>query len=139
MPNKNTMQELQRIVIESRELSEAFDYFFDLTESGTISCKDGKTITPPEFNDELATVLLAVQTRVSHIINKPLTLISPMFFEIQKHHFFHGICFTEEHTYPIVILYFSHVETGIFAMPHQEGTDMCRFILTKQSTYDNIQ
>ena len=82
-------------------------------------------------------MLDAVAHSASQKLGVNVRISSAALFEAPEHHFFHGACMIKGYPLSLPVLYFSSVQTGIFAMTGTGTTDMFRFVLAKTSDMDN--
>lgn len=135
----NDIEQLKQYVLSSKELSEALNYFFDLTDKDAFSkIKSHRAITNIHQHTELLAVLQHVQKEMDERLGKPIKKLIPIFHEIPEYAFFHGACLSVDLVLPLTIIYFSDVKTGLFATAGIK-TDMIRFSLVKPSEMMNIQ
>jgi hypothetical protein len=134
----SSIEQLKRYIIESKNLSEPLNYFFDLMDADVFSkIKSHRTIQSIDQNSELTAVLQVIQTTLNDRLGKSIKQLSPLFNEIPENHFFHGPCFSSELLIPLTILYFSDVKIGIFCISDNNNTEMFRFTLMKESEMKN--
>jgi hypothetical protein len=129
----NNIEQLKQFVLQSRELSEPLNYFFDLTDADAFSkIKSHQPVKKINQHAELMAVVQVVQQEANNRLGKAIKQLTPVFFEIPEHHFYHGACLSTDLFIPLTVIYFSDVKTGIFATTGAQ-TDMMRFTLMKAS------
>jgi hypothetical protein len=129
----NELEQLKRYVVQSIELSEALNYFFDLTDRDAFSnIKSHCAIKNVREHPELLAVMQLVQKEMNERLGKSIKQLIPIFHEVPEDHFFHGTCLSVDLIMPLTVIYFSDVKTGIFATAGKI-TDMMRFSLMKPS------
>jgi hypothetical protein len=131
----NAIEKLKRFVVQSRDLSEPLNYFFDLTDADAFSSiKSHRVVKETNLYTELVAVLQVVKNEINERLGKAIKQLTPIFYEIPEQHFFHGTCLSGE-LMPIAVIYFSDVKTGVFAVTMGMGakTDMMRFSLMEPS------
>ncbi len=129
----NNIEQLKRYVVQSKDLREPLNYFFDLTEANAFSkIKSHRVVKKINKHTELMAVVQIVQKETNERFGKFVKQLTPIFFGIPEHHFFHGTCLSSNLVMPLVIIYFADIKSGIFAIADSQ-TDMMRFSLMKQS------
>jgi hypothetical protein len=129
----NDIEQLKQFVLQSRELSEPLNYFFDLTDADAFSkIKNHRAVKQINQHTELMAVVKIVQRETNERLGKSIKQFIPIFHEIPEHHFFHGVCLSRDLVMPLAVIYFADVKTGIFATAGTQ-TDMMRFTLMKSS------
>lgn len=131
----NEIEDLKRYVVQSKELSEPFNYFFDLIDrTDTFSnIKSHRILENIHQHTELMAVVQIVNKITNERLGKSLKQLTPIFHEIPESYFFHGVCLSVDLVVPLTVIYFSDVQTGLFATVGSQ-TDMIRFSLTKVSS-----
>jgi hypothetical protein len=128
----NCIEQLKRYVVQSKELNEPFNYFFDLTDTDAFSkIKSHRAVEQINQHTELMAVVQLVQKETNERLGRTIKQFIPIFHEIPEHHFFHGACLSVDLVMPLAVIYFSDVKTGLFATIGKQ-TDMMRFSLMKQ-------
>jgi hypothetical protein len=123
------IEQLKQYVVSSNELSEALNYFFDLTDKDAFSkIKSHCAIKNSHQHTELLAVIQLVQKEMNERLGKSIKKLIPIFHEVPECHFFHGVCLSVDLVMPLTIIYFSDVKIGIFATAGIK-TDMMRFSL----------
>jgi hypothetical protein len=130
----NEIEQLKRYVVQSKDLSEPFNYFFDLTDhTDTFSkIKSHRTVKNIHQHTELMAVVQVVQKVTNERLGKTVKQLIPIFHEIPESCFFHGVCLSVDLVMPLTVIYFSDIKTGLFATA-AGTTDMIRFSLMKAS------
>ena len=125
----DNIEQLKRYVVQSKDLREPLNYFFDLTDANAFSkIKSHRAVKKINQHTELMAVVQITHERFGKFVKQ----LTPIFYEIPEHHFFHGVCLSSNLVMPLVIIYFSDIKTGISAIASSQ-TDMMRFSLMKQS------
>jgi hypothetical protein len=129
----NKIEKLKRYVVQSKELREPLNYFFDLMDAEVFSkIKSHRVIEAISQNTELMTVIQVVQQETSARLGQSIKQLTPIFHEIPEYYFFHGVCLSMDLAMPLAVIYFSDVKTGLFAVTGSQ-TDMFRFSLMNVS------
>jgi len=129
----NCIEQLKRYVVQSKDLSEPLNYFFDLTDADAFSkIKSHRAVKQINQHNELMAVVQIVQKETNERLGRAIKQLIPVFHEIPEHHFFHGACLSHDLVMPLAVIYFADVKTGIFATAGRQ-TDMMRFSLMKQA------
>lgn len=127
------LQTLQQYVLQSADLREPMNYFFDLMDADAFSgIKSHRPIKLINQYPELMAVTNIMQEAANERLGKSLKQITPLFHEIPEYYFFHGAFMSPGLVIPLVVIYFSNIKTGIFACADKQ-TDIMRFSLMKQS------
>jgi len=126
---------LRQLVVEEKDLNKSFNYFFDLMDQNKINIDDHPPIDQKD-NKEFSAILQAIERGVSDKLGIKAKIVSPMFFAVPEHGFFHGTCLLAKSFVSLPVLYFSSAQTGIFAISDHEKSEMFRFILAKISDMD---
>jgi hypothetical protein len=135
----NDIEQLKRYVISSKDLSEAFHYFFDLVDNDTFfKIKSHHLIQDIHQYPELLTVMQLVKHETNERLGKSIKHLTPVFHGIPEYYFFHGPCLSDDFIIPLTVIYFSDIKTGLFAITDAK-TDMMRFSLMKVSDMMNKQ
>lgn len=129
----NEIERLKRCVVQSKELSEPLDYFFDLTDANVFSkIKSHRPIKNINEKTEMLQVIQLIQKVVNERLGKSIKQLTPIFHEIPEHYFIHGVCISVDLIVPLAVIYFSDIKTGIFATVGSQ-TDIMRFSLIDYS------
>lgn len=132
------IEQLKRYVLQSEELSEPLNYFFDLTDAGVFSkMKSHQAVKNIDKRLELQALTQIACQELNSRLHKSITQLTPAFFEIPEHHFIHGVCMSAELKMGVNVLFFSDVQTGIFSTVDLQ-TEMFRFVLMRQSEIKNL-
>jgi hypothetical protein len=124
------VEKLKQMVSGAKYLEEPLNYFFDMAEAKNFFSKQ-KTVEDLENNDELMTVLSAIQGETSRFLEKEIEIFNPLIKNYTDTTFYHGVCASSEFPSPIAVIYFSDIQTGVFGFVRQGQTEMFRFIIAK--------
>lgn len=128
-------KKLKQLVLQSKNLSEPFNYFFDMVENKVIQATKERTTALLNEHKELPLILAMLSKEVSQILGMEIQDLKPRFLEIAEHHFMHGTCLCSEIFAPITLIYFSDVQTGILAIG-AEKVHLIRFSLAAKTASD---
>lgn len=117
---------LKKLLLESKQFNEIWNYFFDLMEQGDF-IKKSKSIHNLTKNEVLTDVLTAIE----QFTFKKAKMTPLSFSEISKEHFYHGAFSIPGILMPCAFFYFSDINMGSFAYPTERSTEIFRFSLTK--------
>jgi hypothetical protein len=134
----NEISILKNFVCNSTNLNEPLNYFFDLVDENKLfKLKGHRKISNLNKYDELVIIGNVVKEELNKWLDNAAEVLIPIFYEIPKEHFYHGMLMSTVLDIPLTILYFSDIQTGVFAFTHAGETKMSRFILSNAKTYMN--
>jgi hypothetical protein len=134
--DENYISVLRKMVLEEKDLNKPFDYFFGLMGKGIRF--DDRPVSDISKNIELSTVIRSVAHSLAVKLNIDARVESTMLYEVPAHGLFHGVCMLAGSVMPVTLLYFSPVQTGIFAIASTGNTDMFRFSLAKMTDHKKL-
>ena len=130
----NPIETLRQFVLQSTDLNEPLNYFFDLMdEHAIVNMKGHREVKQAKNNAELLAVIAVVEQAVNQRLGKTIQIVNLLFHEIPEHGFFHGLCMASNLAIPLTVIYFANVQTGVLAATDMQKTDIFRFSLTKKS------
>ena len=134
----NELKTLQDLVILSTDLFKPITYFFSLMNDKKISDELNRfPISNMDANPEWSAMIQAVKRTGANKLKKPLQITETFFFSVPTHQFIHGACFVSNMLFPLTVVYFSNVQTGLFAITGGKQSDAFRFSLAKISDLVN--
>ncbi|GEM_PF-6592708 len=129
----NEIDQLKALVLQSKDLKEPFNYFFNLVDTNKIlTMKGHDMIYNITDRPELLAMIDVMKNEMSKRLGITLNKLGPILFEIPDYHFIHGVCLANELFVPAAIIYFSDIHTGIFTTAAKQ-TEMFRFALMAPS------
>ena len=132
------LQTLKKLVVQSGDLSDPFNYFFDMMDLNLFdSMKSHRKIASISSENELFYVIRLIQDSIYRCIGINITKPIPIFFEVKDQHFNHGICTSPDLLLPLTVIYFSDIKTGLAAISNSK-TDIIRFSLISQPNQKDV-
>lgn len=127
------MAELKKQMLESKDISEAITYFFDLVEENRkIDSLNQRKIDNLIDYPDLCLAIDAAMTCARHILNSQAQIIEKIFIEMVQEKFYHGYCILSGTAIPMLILYCAEYQLGIASLANVFGkTHHFRFSLTE--------
>lgn len=124
---------LKQLMNEATNLTEPLNYFMGLIENKELfGIKGHRGVKRLGNNEELISVIAQVQQGISEWFGKPVEMLSPMFYEIPRGSFYHGVFAAEEIPVPLTVLYFSDLKKGLFAIPGMGQAQIFGFSLASK-------
>lgn len=124
------LEKLKQYVLTSQDLSEPFNYLFDLVKDNILMSYHNHRIIEKINNPDLFLIMNVLKQEISNRLGICVQEFLPMFCEIPEYHFIHGDCSPKGYMLPVPTIYFSDVKTGLFAF-HGKETTFLRFSLTE--------
>lgn len=117
---------LKKLLLESKQFNEIWNYFFDLMEQGNFIEKS-TPIHDLTKNEVLVKVLATIE---QHFFKKN-KIVPSAFSGISSENFYHGSFSVHGILMPCVFFYFSDINMGSLTYQKERSTEMFRFSLAK--------
>ncbi len=130
---------LKKHIAESNKISEAVNYFFDLTDQAGFLSDGGSRKVDDTQNCGALALAIDISLKVAgDLLDKQTKVIDQIFTEIPKEGFYHGYCILSSCPVPILIMYCADLQVGISAIVDLKGnTNYCRFCLTNPKDFES--
>jgi hypothetical protein len=128
-----SIQALKKQLVSSPVLSDILSSFMDIMEEPDNmpfqKTVDFETI---KQDHELVQVINIVAAMASRFLEKPVEINQPVLCQIVAESFYHRFCISRDLPMPLTLLYFSDIQTGLFALSGlTAATEIFRFSLAK--------
>ncbi len=128
------LEQLKKYVLTSHDLNEPFNYFFDLMERNLLMTVPGhQLVNAAEQRVELMAVVNGVKRQLVERFSMQVKKMMPILYEIPSDDFYHGTCMVDDSPFPMALIYFADVQTGIYAVTIKQKTEMVRFAVAGMS------
>jgi len=106
---------LKQMLMTEPSLPNIMHYFFDLMEQKKYEFGEALPIDQMGGHPALMGLKKTIEEIARQELGKTLNMTKPLFFDDQKHQFLHGTFIPKEETFPLAVIYFSDIETGLTA------------------------